>query len=245
MRQGAAHRCFTDARLPWPLTALGGRLYVSPVDRLPFFQRAMPFKYYNATLVLIGINVFVFFISSFIAPTLFSYLSMIPALVVLRNWWWQVFTYMFVHADIWHLLFNMLGLFFFGVQLERRIGSHEFLLFYLISGVLAGAFSLLVYWLTGAYMISLLGASGAVFAVLLAYATYYPTSTILIFGIIPVKAPVLIVGYAAIEIFSMFSRNRGNVAHLTHLAGFGFAYLYLLIRLRINPVREFLGNRRY
>ena len=119
-----------------------------------------------------------------------------------------------------------------------------FLLFYLLSGTLAGLFSLLVYWATGAYQVWLVGASGAVFAVLLAYATYYPRSTILIFGIIPVKAPVLIIGYAAIEIFSMFSRNRGNVAHLTHLAGFGVAFLYLLIRLRINPVREFLDSRR-
>jgi len=204
----------------------------------------MPFKYYNVTLILIGINVAAFFISYYIAPTIYSYIGMNPALVVAWNWWWQVFTYMFAHASIWHLLFNMLGLFFFGIQLERRIGSNEFLLFYLLSGTLAGLFSLLVYWATGAYHVWLVGASGAVFAVLLAYATYYPRSTILIFGIIPVKAPVLIVGYAAIEIFSMFSRNQGNVAHLTHLAGFGFAFLYLLIRLRINPVREFLDSRR-
>jgi len=204
----------------------------------------MPFKYYNATLILIGINVGVFFIGNYIAPTIYNYMAMNPALVIVRNWWWQIFSYMFVHSGIWHLLFNMLGLFFFGIQLERRVGSNEFLLFYLLSGTLAGAFSLLVYWLTGAYYIWLVGASGAVFAVLLAYATYYPRSTILIFGIIPVKAPVLIVGYAAIEIFRMVSPSGGNVAHLTHLAGFGFAYLYLLIRLRINPVREFLDSRR-
>jgi len=205
----------------------------------------MPFKYYNATLVLIAINVAVYFISYYVAPSLFSYLSMIPGLVILYNWWWQIFTYMFVHSGLWHLLFNMLGLFFFGVQLERRIGSNEFLLFYLLSGVLAGAFSLLVYWLTGTWMeVSLLCASGAVFAVLLAYATYFPTSTILIFGIVPVKSPVLIVGYAAYTIFNIVRPNGGNVAHLTHLAGFGFAYLYLVIRLRINPVREFLDSRR-
>ena len=204
----------------------------------------MPFKYYNATLVLIGINVVVFFFSYYIAPNVYNYLAMNPYMVTRENWWWQVFTYMFAHANLSHVLLNMLGLFFFGIQLERRLGSNEFLLFYLLTGTLAGLFSLLVYVLTGAYQAWLLGASGAVFAVLLAYATYYPTSTILVFGIIPVKAPVLIMVYAAIEIFGMFRRNRGNVAHLTHLAGFGFAYLYLLIRLRINPVREFLGSRR-
>lgn len=205
----------------------------------------MAFKYYNATLILIGINVVVFFLSYYVAPSLYSIIGMNPAYVIAGHRWWQVFTYMFAHANIWHILFNMLGLFFFGVQLERRIGSSEFLLFYLLSGTLAGLFSLLVYWLTGAYYVWLIGASGAVFAVLLAYATYYPTSTILIFGILPVRAPVLIVGYTAIELFSLFGRTQSNVAHLTHLAGFGFAYLYLLIRLRINPVREFMGSRRY
>jgi len=168
-----------------------------------------------------------------------------PIYVTQANRWWQVLTYMFAHASIWHLFFNMLGLFFFGVQLERRLGSSEFLLFYLLSGTLAGLFSLLVYWFTGAFTVFLLGASGAVFAVLLAYATYYPTSRILLFGIVPIRAPVLVVGYAAIEVFNMFSRNRGNVAHLTHLAGFAFAYLYLIVRLRINPIREFMDSRRY
>jgi membrane associated rhomboid family serine protease len=101
-----------------------------------------------------------------------------------------------------------------------------------------------VYWATGAYQVWLVGASGALFAVILAYATYFPTSRLLVFGILPVRAPVLVIGYTVIELVSMFSRNRGNVAHLTHLAGFGFAYLYLIIRLRINPIREFLDSRR-
>ncbi len=205
----------------------------------------MRFTYYNATMILILINAAVFVLAYFIVPTLFSYLAMTPALVILRNWWFQVFTYMFMHGSFWHLLFNMLGLFFFGVQVERRIGSNEFLLFYLLSGVVAGLFSLLVYWLTGAYAVSLVGASGAVFAVLLAFATYYPTARILLFGIVPIRAPVLVIGYAVLEIVSMFSRNRGNVAHLTHLAGFAIAYLYLVARLRINPVRVFLDSRRY
>lgn len=196
-------------------------------------------------MILIVMNAGVFVLAYFIMPTLFSYLAMTPALVILRNWWFQVFTYMFMHGSFWHLLFNMLGLFFFGVQVERRIGSNEFLLFYLLSGVVAGLFSLLVYWLTGAYAVSLVGASGAVFAVLLAFATYYPTARILLFGIFPIRAPLLVVGYAVVELVSMFSRSRGNIAHLTHLAGFAIAFLYLVVRLRINPVRVFLDSRRY
>jgi membrane associated rhomboid family serine protease len=139
----------------------------------------------------------------------------------------------------------MIGLLLFGMQLERRIGSGEFLLFYLVVGTLAGVFSLFFYALTGAYNIPLVGASGAIFGVLLAFATYYPTATILVFGIIPVRAPVLVIGFTALEVFSIITGRRGNVAHLTHLAGFLFAFLYLVIRLRINPIREFRDSSRY
>jgi membrane associated rhomboid family serine protease len=156
---------------------------------------------------------------------------------------WQLLTYMFVHANFSHIFFNMLGLFFFGLQLERRIGSTEFLIFYLVSGIGAGLISLLIFWLTGAPTV-LLGASGAVFAVLLGFATYFPTAMIYVFGIIPIRAPILVLIYTAIELFSQFFGARSGVAHLTHLAGFAVAYLYLVARLGINPVREFMNSRR-
>ena len=222
----------------------GGGHSFGHVDRLPFYQRAFSLRQYNAAFAIIAVNAFVFLLTNFTSPRLYTYLSLVPVLVVQQNWWWQVLTYMFVHANMWHILFNMLGLFFFGVQLEQRIGSSEFLLFYLVSGTVAGLISLGVFWVTGAYQVFLMGASGAVFAVLLAFATYYPHARILLFGIFPIRAPVLVVGYAAIEIFSMFGRVRGNVAHLTHLAGFVVAYLYIRIRLRIDPVRVFLDSRR-
>ncbi len=203
-----------------------------------------PFKYrqYNAALILIGVNILVFLITN-IAPRTQVYLAMIPRLVIDANAWWQVFTYMFAHANIYHILFNMLGLFFFGIQLERRIGSTEFLVFYLISGLLAGVFSLLLYWFSGSQMIMLLGASGAVYAVLLAFATFFPNAMIYLFGFIPVRAPILVLGFTALALISQFS-GRSGVAHLTHLAGFGVAYLYLLVRFQINPVRVFFGDRR-
>lgn len=214
------------------------------MERLPFFQRPLRFQYYNAALFLIGANVLVFLLG-FVAPSIVNRMALIPAAIIVEKWLWQPFTYMFVHGGTWHLLFNMLGLFFFGVQLERRIGSNEFLLFYLLSGVLAGVFSFVVYWLTGTYNVALVGASGAVFAVLLAFATYFPTATILLFGIIPIRAPILVLGYAALELFNMLSRTGGNVAHMTHLIGFGVAFLYLVVRMRINPITVFRDSSRY
>ncbi len=195
--------------------------------------------------MLIGINLFVFLVTQ---PMLFGnlkqYLAMNPILVTRGGMVWQVMTYMFVHADIYHILFNMLGLFFFGTQIEQRMGSNEFLLFYMLCGVGAGIFSLIVYLLTGTYMVFLLGASGAVFAVLLAFATFYPHANIYIMGILPVRAPILVVVYTLIELYSQIASVRSGVAHLTHLAGFGIAFLYFLVRLGVNPIKVFLEDGR-
>ena len=180
----------------------------------------------------------VFFLSRIVHPTV-VYLAMNPVLTVLRGFWWQPFTYMFVHHSPSHLFFNMLGLYLFGRAVEQALGSWEFILFYLVTGVLAGVFSLIVYLATGAYNVSLLGASGAVFAVLLAFATFYPNTRVFIMGIIPMRAATMVLLYTALELYSQLSGSRGNVAHLTHLAGFGFAYLYFLLRHRINPFHEF------
>jgi len=125
------------------------------------------------------------------------------------------------------------------------MGSTEFLLFYLIAGIGAGAFSLLVYWYSGMYRVWLLGASGAVYAVLLAFATYFPDAHLYVMGIFPIRAPILVLGFAAIALFSQVFSVSSGIAHLTHLAGFGFAYLYLLVRQGINPIQVFFGRHRY
>jgi membrane associated rhomboid family serine protease len=212
---------------------------------LPFVRKPLRYEYFNAALILIVINVVCFFFSTLSPRTAYYYFSMIPARVVGDGAFWQVFTYMFFHANISHLLFNMLGLFFFGFQIEQRMGSREFLLFYLLSGLAAGVFSLAVYIATGAYGVILIGASGAIYAVLLGFAVYYPHAQIYVMGIIPVRAPILVMIYAGIELFSHVFNVRGGVAHLTHLAGLGAAWLYFLIRLRIDPLSVFLDRRRY
>ena len=197
-----------------------------------------PFRYRNDNVVywLIGINFLIFVAMYFFGfrARLTYLLSMIPGLVM-RGWVWTFVTYMFVHGGFTHILFNMLALFFFGIHVERRMGSREFLLFYFTTGTLAGVFSFVVYYLTGSYMVILMGASGAIFAVELAYAIFFPDSIIFLWGILPLRAPVMVLGFTALELASsIFGLSRG-VAHLTHLAGFGFAWLYFLIRFSINP----------
>lgn len=205
-----------------------------------FLNRKFRYTYTNVTLRLVVLNV-LFFIVAFFIPRINNYLALVPAYVVQRHWYWQFVTYMFVHGGFTHLFFNMLGLLIFGMPVERRLGSREFLLFYLLVGALSGLFSFFAYLFTGK-MVVLVGASGAIYGVLLAFAVLYPRALVFIFGIIPVRAPFLVIGYALIEIFNQVSGSRQGVAHLTHLAGFAFAYLYFRLRLRIKPLQEWRRN---
>jgi membrane associated rhomboid family serine protease len=194
-------------------------------------------------LVLIGINILVYLAQFFLRglPVTF-YLSMIP-LAVQRGWIWQFVTYMFVHdpKSISHLLFNMLALYIFGNQVERQMGSREFLLYYMLTGILAGLFSFAAYLLTGQLWITLMGASGAIFAVQLAFAAFFPRSIIYIWGILPLRAPVMVLGFTALELVFMVTGLGGNVAHATHLAGFAFGWIYFVARFGINPWKALRG----
>ena len=169
-------------------------------------------------------------------------MAMEPAAVVNYRRVWTFVTYMFLHGNVTHILFNMLGLFIFGRHVERQMGSREFLLYYFVSGTMAGVFSFVMYYFTGNYFVMLIGASGAIFAVELAYAIFFPDSIIYIWGILPLRAPVMVLGFTALELFFSLTGGRGNVSHLTHLAGFGFGWLYFLIRFGINPWRRLMGR---
>ena len=206
-----------------------------------------PFRYRNDNVVfiLIGLNLLVYLAELFLKNIpIVAYLSMFPLAVLRGGWVWQFITYMFVHdpRSISHILFNMFALFIFGRQVENHMGSREFLLYYLLTGVLAGFFSLAVYVFTGNYMVTLMGASGAIFAVQLAFAVLFPRSIIYLWGILPLRAPVMVLGFTALEIILMVTGFGGNVAHATHLAGFAFGWLYFLVRFGINPWR---AMRRY
>jgi membrane associated rhomboid family serine protease len=198
-------------------------------------------SYPNAVLVLIATNVLVFLVQQ-LAPDTAFYASLNIVSVVRNGFFWQFFTYMFAHGSVSHLFFNMLALFIFGTAVERRIGSRDFVLYYMICGILAGVFSFAVFWVTRSYYIFLLGASGAIFAVQLAFAVFFPASIIYIWGILPLRAPLMVLIFTGIEVFSTITGFNRSVAHLTHLAGFGFGWIYLLLWFRINPWRALTGR---
>jgi membrane associated rhomboid family serine protease len=209
-------------------------------------RKPFRYQYHNTALALIALNILAFLGERYLRTTdLAGALSLNPVHIVIGRRYWQFITYMFIHdpRSLSHIIFNMLALFIFGTQVERRLGSREFLLYYLLSGTLAGIFSFLVYWLTGAYNVYLMGASGAIFAIQLAYAVLFPQSILYIWGILPLRAPIMVLGFTALELILMLTGLAGNVAHITHLAGFAFGWLYILIRLGINPWRAMRNTR--
>ncbi|HAH63464.1 MAG TPA: glpG protein [Treponema sp.] len=197
-----------------------------------------PFKYtdIHVTLYLAAINILVY-VGTLLFPGLRIQLSLYPPAFIYGKMYWQLFTYMFVHGSFEHIFFNMFGLIMFGLAVERALGSKEFLLYYLVCGTASGALSLAAFVLTGHYNIALIGASGAVYAVLFAFAVVYPRSKVYFWGVLPIPSPVLVVIYAVIELVSQAVGFNGGVAHMTHLFGLAAAWLYFIIRTGINPVR--------
>ncbi len=205
---------------------------------LTFVRKPLPYEYRNFLIGIIGINVIVQ-VLQYAMPSLIIYLGMNP-LEILRGRIWQFFTYMFVHdrGNLGHLLFNMLALFFFGRQIERELGSWEFLLFYLSTGVISGLISFFIYLFSGQILSLLVGASGAVFGVVLLFATMHPETRIYVFFMIPMSAGLFIVFHVGYELFMELTNRGSRVSHITHLAGFAWAYAFIYIRYRIDPLKR-------
>ncbi|MBQ0002850.1 MAG: rhomboid family intramembrane serine protease [Treponema sp.] len=201
-----------------------------------FLQKKFRYTYFHATAIITVINILVYILTSINKAYTF-YFALNPSAVIDLHMYWQLFTCTFIHHNIKHLFFNMFGFLMFGMYVEKSIGSKEFLLYFFICGIFSNALSLLVYVLTGYWNVFLMGASGIVFSILFAFAVIFPTVKVFLFGIIPIPAPVLVLLYTVIEIFSQVFGINSNVAHMTHLFGFLSAWLYFVIRFGINPVK--------
>ena len=205
-----------------------------------FLNKKFKYTYSNAVMYLILINILVYLVVKSNYPIkglpIIYYLGLVPGCVNM-GWVWQFFTYMFVHSSFTHLLFNMLGLYMFGTILERELGTREFLLFYFVCGVLGGVISYVFYLLQGQYMVVIVGASGSLYAMLLLTAVFFPNARVLLFFFIPMRMPYAVMLYIAIELFDQIVGLNGGVAHLIHLSSIAIAWLYCIIRFRMNPIK--------
>lgn len=154
--------------------------------------------------------------------------KLVPYAVFARGQLWRLLTYMFLHDPVspFHLLFNMLALWMFGKEIEQRWGAARFMRFYFISGVGSGCFSVFHLFSPVMRLTGVIGASGAILALLTVYAYYYPHRKVLLFFILPVNIRVVVIGYALFSLFGSIA-PRGVVAHLTHLGGILIAIGYL------------------
>lgn len=141
---------------------------------------------------------------------------------------WQLLSFQFMHGGLMHLFFNMLALWMFGVELEAVWGSRRFLVYYLLSGVGAGLVHLLVAPLLGGIPLPTVGASGGVYAILLAFGMTFPNRPVVMFPILfPVPARILVIIYAGVELIAGITNTNSGVAHFAHLGGALVGFLLL------------------
>jgi membrane associated rhomboid family serine protease len=208
-----------------------------------------PGRLSTAIKVLIGINVAVFLTMSFtpqaVTDLLYWKLGLMPSHVLQSLWVWQPLTYMFLHGEFFHILFNMLALWMFGTELERLWGTRFFVKFYFITGIGSGLLTILVSLLpigplhrlySGAPIV---GASGAIYGLILAYAFYFPNRPIYMYMLFPVPAKVFAVIMGVMNFLAASSSNGGGVASATHLGGLLVGYVYLKSTgIKLNPWAE-------
>src|SRR2546425_1552939 len=194
----------------------------------------------TAIKALIGANV-VMFLAQMFAPSLTEMLGLVPHEVFGQLRIWQLGSYMFLHGGLFHILFNMLALWMFGTELERIWGTRYFLKFYLVTGIGAGAltvlFSLLPFgFAQQVHYSNVIGASGAIYGLLLAYAIYFPDRPIYMYFVFPIPAKIFVAIMGAIAFLSSLG-DSGGVANATHLGGLIVAYLFLK-SARVHPLSE-------
>jgi membrane associated rhomboid family serine protease len=200
---------------------------------------------------LLIINVAVFFVQM-IANNLM--LGGKPLWYVLNMWFalnplsegynfqiWQLITYQFMHGGFSHILFNMFALWMFGMEIENYWGPKKFLIYYLLCGVVAGLFQLFLTPLLGSSPAVTIGASGAVYGVLIAFGLMFPDRYIFLYFLVPVKAKYLI-GFLIVLEFMLVDSAQTNVAHLAHLGGALAGFLFILFDKNIDvPLKRILN----
>lgn len=177
-----------------------------------------------AVKFLLIVNTVVFAIQTFADDRITLLFGLVPGLVWDDYYVWQLFTYQFLHGGLFHLLFNMLALWMFGCDLERRWGSAFFLKYFFVSAVGGGLLNTLI---TPNQMVPSIGASGGIYGILLAYGLIYPNQVVYFYFLFPIKMKHFVWIIGAISFYSSITPGQSGIAHLAHLGGMLFGYLYL------------------
>lgn len=212
-----------------------------------------PLTKVTKTLIIICVVIYMFdFVVSHIGIQFGGYylneiFGLVPAFVKDRNWVWQFVTYIFMHGHPLHILLNMLILWYFGAEIELKLGELNFLKYFLVCGVGAGLFNFgvnVAFSNAAALTHPIIGASGAIFGILAAYGIFFGNRYFLVFFLFPMKAKYFVLLMAAIElVMGVDSNPHDNVAHFAHLGGMGVGALYIYF-CYIRPPRIGGGPKR-
>ena len=210
---------------------------------MPYYRYRFSFGYGLPPIIkkLMIIMGAVFLLQTFVSGRITLYLGLVPILVWKKYFLWQLATYIFLHGGLFHLLFNLLALWMFGGELENLWGSRKFLFYFFFCGIGAGICTVV---LTPYQFIPVIGASGAIYGVLLAFGWLFPNRPIYIYFLFPIPAKFLVIIYGLIELYASMEGTGGGIAHLTHLGGllFGIIYMgYPVIRQKIR--REYYKRK--
>jgi membrane associated rhomboid family serine protease len=177
-------------------------------------------------MIVMGV---VFLLQEVVSQMMVVYFGLVPGLVWHELYLWQLFTYIFLHGNIPHILFNLLALWMFGGELENLWGSRRFSFYFFFCGIGAGIITVLcTIVLTPQYqLIPVIGASGAIYGILLAFGWLFPNRQIYIYFLFPIPAKYFVIIFGLLE-FIYFSRGvGGGISHITHLGGLVFGLFYM------------------
>lgn len=223
-------------------SSYGGYGYYTPPSSFRFFPKGM-----KALLIA---NISVFVLQLFLqlgvrigSISLYDLFFRLFALYPLGDGFyvWQLVTYMFLHGGFLHILFNMLALWFFGVELESVWGTRRFLTYYFLCGIGGGLTNLFV---TPLFTVPgpTIGASGAIYGVLLAFAMLFPDAPVFLYFLFPIKAKYFVAIFIAIELFYGVTGTEGGVAHFAHLGGAFVGFIYLMYYRRSVGIVDRAGD---
>ena len=196
----------------------------------PFISTPSGIKF----LLIANIVIFILLELSGEKNFLFSSFGLVPNLVWQKFKIWQLFTYLFIHGDLLHILLNMFMLWVCGQDLENQWGKKDFFLFYFICGIGAGFITVLfnIHSIT-----PIVGASGAIYGLLIAYGFTYPNRILLLYGLFPVKAKYVVLGFGFVAFIASFSANQSNISHITHLSGMIIGFIFICFNLNWNGIK--------
>jgi len=194
--------------------------------------------------ILIIFNASFYLVQEIMRIDWFASFGLVPALVW-KGYIWQLITYMFIHGSFLHIFLNMFVLWMFGGQLEREWGAKKFLRYYFITGIGAALCTIIV---NPGSTIPTIGASGAIYGLLLAYGLTYPNSIIYLYFLLPIKAKYFVIFFGIVEFIATISPSGDMVAHLAHLGGMLFGFIYLkrsaVVRFMAKKFKNYLHIRR-